>query len=175
MSSTGTRITLDWGYIQYDLNEVQIVSTTDDPPGIRLGKLKSAGPGRSLGKISFNIVREDGAQEEVVLLQGKRRYDDPNNQAGELYIGINRGGTGDADMIDVALIHHDGIECRVPIVVPGGGVASPSRVSRFYSDDHRYCFNVQGDDGGTIVQYAMIGSDESKWVAVGEFRAVPFK
>lgn len=52
----------------------------------------------------------------------------------------------------------------------GEGGGSPA--SRFYSDDGRYCFNVQGDDGGKIVQYDTHGSsDESGWTAVGELRA----
>lgn len=177
MSSSGTRINLDWGYIQYDKNEVQIVSTIDDPPGIRLGKLKSAGPGRSLGKLSFNVVRDDGTQEEVVLLQGKRRYDDPDNLTGELYVGINRGGQGDADMVDVALIHHDGIECRVPITAPGlnGGSGVIASTSRFYSDHGKYVFNVQDDQvEPVIIVYATHGStDESTWTPIGQMKMVP--
>ena len=53
----------------------------------------------------------------------------------------------------------------------GGGAASQTR---FYSDDRRYCFNVQGDGGGKIVQYDTHGSaDETTWTPVGQFKAGP--
>lgn len=158
MSSTGTRINLDWGYIQYDANEVQIVSTIDDPPGLRLGTLVRAGMGRSLGKISFNLVREDGTQDEVVLLQGKRRYDDPHDLTGELYIGINRGGSGDSDMIDVALVHHDGIECRVPISAPNFSAvavapSTPSFPNKLVSPDGTIELDIQNKDAVNLTLY----------------------
>ena len=53
-------------------------------------------------------------------------------------------------------------------------------VTRFYGDGHRYCFNVQDDDGGKLVQYdtwkpgtRIPETDESKWVAVRVFRGEP--
>ena len=79
--------------------------------------------------------------------------------------------TEDKDMVRVMTLTSYGIEFHVPV---RGVVAAPPRVSRFYSDDGRYCFNVQGDGGGHIVQYDTNGtSDETQWMPVGQFRAEP--
>lgn len=163
MSGTGTRIVLDWGYIQYDANELENVSTVDDPSGLRIGKVSGEGHnvGRSLGKISFSRVRLDGVQDEVVLIQGKRRNDNPNDLTGELYIGINAGGGGDKDMIDVALIHHDGIEFLVPISAPGFGqvAASPPPVpqqvfsNKLVSPDGTIEMDIQNKDAYNVTVY----------------------
>lgn len=59
-----------------------------------------------------------------------------------------------------------------PFCGASGGGGQVGRVTRFYSDDGRYCFNVQGDVGGKIVQYdTKFMADEAQWVPVGEFRA----
>ena len=71
-------------------------------------------------------------------------------------------------MIPIFQMKHDGIVFHVPVV----GAPSQTRISRFYSDDGRYCFNVQGDEGGQIVKYdtwkqdGTPEPDESKWVGV---------
>ena len=58
---------------------------------------------------------------------------------------------------------------RIPLDGSGTG-----RTTRFYSDDGRYCFNVQGDDGGKIVQYDTgFSDDESTWKPVAQFRGTP--
>ena len=81
MSATGTRIDLDWGYIEYSKNEVSIISTVEDPPGLRLGAMH----GGSMAKISINHVRPDGVQDEIGILQGK---------IDERFRGPEDGGTG---------------------------------------------------------------------------------
>ena len=173
------RIQLPWGYVDfgppgYD-NEVLIVSTVDDPPKVRM----AAPFGGGLGALSYNRLRQDGRLEEVVLLQGKvdERYRPPEQGGtstngtelvGELRLDLRRpsraGDTDDKRMIPIFQMRHDGIVFHVPV-----GLAS-QRVSRFYSDNGRYCFNVQGDEGGQIVRYdtwkpgtSEPEPDESKW------------
>ena len=81
--------------------------------------------------------------------------------------------TEDRDMIRVLTLTAWGIEFHVPVT---GVVAAPPRVSRFYSDDGRYAYNVQGDltpefPHGRIVQYDTKGTvDESQWQAVAVLR-----
>jgi hypothetical protein len=152
------RIPLPWGWIEYGPNEV--------------------------GKISFNRLRPDGQQEELVLLQGKidERFRPPSmggtsggdtQLVGELRLDLRRpprpgDPNDDAQMIPICQMRYDGIVFHVPV----GLAPSSGRVSRFYSDDGRFCFNVQGDEGGHIVQYDTHGTaDETQWTAIGQFRA----
>lgn len=57
-----------------------------------------------------------------------------------------------------------------------GGTPPPGRVTRFYSGDGRYGYNVQSDQTpeyphGKIVQYDTHGTtDETQWAAVGLIR-----
>lgn len=101
----------DWGWLEFDGNELSIVSTVEDPPKVRLAALY----GRSLGALSFNRLRPDGRQEEVVLMQGKidERY--PTGLGGELLVQARRpGGVGDAAMTNVLLLRSDGVTFYVP-------------------------------------------------------------
>lgn len=164
-ANAGDVINLPWGRVILENNEVFIETdpSHDDPPGI---SLLANGPGRSLGKISFKTTKggtlEPLRAVELVLIQGKRRYDDINDLTGELYVGINNGGDGDANMVDVALIHHDGIECRVPIAAPGFSAAVPAPSStaapaafpnKLVSPDGRVELDIQNADALNMTLY----------------------
>src|SRR5947207_15963605 len=105
----GDSVDLPWATIIYGKNELHIVEKEgiDDSPGISIHGASSTS--RGLGKISWK-QRKEGKDYthsvEMILLQGKRRYDDPHNYTGELYIVINKGGEADSSMIDIALINH---------------------------------------------------------------------
>lgn len=106
------RFDMPWGYVELTNNEVYIVSTIGDPP-----KVRQASPeGISLGAMSWGRLRPDGQIDEMVLVQGKQdeRYRaDPANRAAEMTIHLNDGkGNGDASMIAVAEIRHDGMRLR---------------------------------------------------------------
>ena len=141
-----------------------------DPAKYRGG----AGPNSPIKIIySGESKRADGQWEEIGLLkfaQDERHRGDPFNFTGEieLFCRHHVPGTGDDQQFKrVARFRHDGIEFFVP-------VAFAARVTRFYSDDGRYCFNVQGDNGGFIVQYETHGSaDETTWTAVATLRGQP--
>lgn len=148
---------LPWATIILGNNELHIVEkqSVDDAPGISIhGGL---GTSRGCGKISWK--QQKAGQDythsvEIVLLQGKRRYDDPNNYTGELYIGINNGGEGDGNMKDALLIHHDGIQSAFPLNDAGRG--------RFYSGNGAWCWNYQ-DDGSVVLYDTHNSLDESTW------------
>ena len=91
----------------------------------------------------------------------------------------NDSSSNDADMQPVATFTRNGIRFYVPVFMEGGqsaGPAAPSRVSRFYSDDGRYVYNVQGDPTpefplGRIVQYNRNNTDdETLWTPVAILR-----
>ena len=136
------RINLPWGYIEYSNNEISIVSTVDDPSGVRL----AAAAGGSLGKISFNRLRSDGVQEEVALLQGKidERYRSPEQLVGELRLDLRKPSGGDeGGMAPIFIARHDGIQFFVPTT------ASAPEFLR--SNNNRFRLHMQGD--GNLVIY----------------------
>ena len=155
-------------------NETSLVSTKDDPPKDRKGVAWQWGWGRTMGAMSFNYVRPDREEEEVVLLQGKveggpgERYDF-TDLAGEYRLDI-RGprDASDGGMKEIFRMFHDHVRFAVPVSAPNFGSAG-SRSSRFYTDHGRFCVNWQ-DDTGTpsgIVYDTQGTTDESRWVAVG--------
>jgi hypothetical protein len=81
-------------------NEVTLVSVVDDPPKFRLGKLINELWGRALGCLSFNNVRADGSEDELVLVQAKETevYNNgPKNGGGEIWIGFKEPNSGSTD------------------------------------------------------------------------------
>lgn len=113
-SRTGSIIPLEWGYIEVGRNGVSIISTVEDPPEIRLGASK----GNSLGKVSFNVPRADGVQEEVAILQGKldERFRNTHALAGEMTTHIRKPfSDGDAAMILIRTERYDGVTYHVPV------------------------------------------------------------
>lgn len=161
------------GILTHIGNELLNDSRVNDPSAYRGGSPETQ---RSLVKFSGDIILPNGTRQEIVLIQFKQT--EHNNQlsgkGGELYIGLAKedAGTTDDAMIDalVATVK-DGFHFKLPIYAPNLN-QSINHMSRFYSDDGKYCFNVQGDEGGHIVQYDTHGStDESTWTPVGQFRA----
>ena len=119
------RITTEWGYLEFSGNELQVVSTVADPPKVRL----AAAEGGSLGAVSWNRLRPDGGQVEMVLLQGKqderqRGATGDAQYAGEVTIHLNNGGQQDANMVRVCEIRSDGVRFDVPVRPVAGFVLS---------------------------------------------------
>lgn len=163
--STFERQELPFGWIgPYAENEVEIVSTKSDPPKIRLAvetnKVES-----NLGNISFNLRRPDGIHEEMAYVMGRLTA---SKQASALYLATR--GPNDQQPSERVYIDDTVAFFRVPVIAPNLGTSE--RVTQFYSDDGRYCYNVQGDPtpeypNGRIVQYDTSGP---KWVAVAILR-----
>lgn len=115
-----TRIPLDYGWIEYEGNEITIASTIEDPPKVRV-----ASPlGLSLGCFTFSRLRPDGKQVEAVIFQGKQDertrnlpLDDPRRYAGEFTIHINDGGQDDRNYKKVLEARSDGIQLYVPLTL----------------------------------------------------------
>jgi hypothetical protein len=150
-----TRIaTMNAGYFDaIDDNETTLVSTKDDPPKHRRGVKWQEGWGRSLGADSFNHVRANGTEDEIVLLQGKMddRYPFGPEAAGEYRWDIKAPGPNDdAHMIGVMNAFHDHIQFNVPISAPnlGGGGGIPAVLQ---SPNGRVQLVAQND--GNLVLY----------------------
>lgn len=162
-----------YGDLHYVNGEVLNQATVNDPVAYRGG-----GRGRSLVKWSGDHIRPDGKHEELVLDQYKRdevRLAQGNAMCGEVTRHLRAPGQSGADTL-IETVRFDGVVYEVPIIAKAGivGAGSSSHPSRFYSDDDRYAFIVQGDGGGKIVQYDMHGTtDESQWTAVAQFRGTP--
>lgn len=133
-------------------NEVELVSTAEDPPKVRMGAVS----GKGLGALSFNRVRaSDGRNEEHVLLQGKEddRVGMLGRAAGSMTLHLKRPDmTGDAAMAPVYEAYHDRVEFKVPITAPGlgGGGVPPQLVS----PNGRFLLNMQDD--GNLVKYELV-------------------
>lgn len=171
----GDKVKMDWGYMEFGPNEMSIISTVPDPPGIRLASPmmqdSNGQPSNSLGKISFNRLRSDGVQEEVIIIQGKVAGDrfGEDTLIGELRVDVRGPGDNDAAMFPLLQGFFDKLVVHVPVeFLKGGNVpiseAQEAKVSRFYSDDGRYGYNVQGDPTpeyphGRIVQYDITGPE----------------
>ena len=101
-------ILLPWGRIEFDNNEVSIISTVPDPPAVRLAAVAGGG----LGKLSWSRLRADGRQEEVVLLQGKIDERFPGSLTGEVTLHIRKDDpalSDDQQMRHVVTFRHDEI------------------------------------------------------------------
>jgi len=144
-------------------NESTLVSTMDDPPKQRQGVQWQEGWGRSLGAQSFNHVRANGIEDEIVLIQGKMddRYALGPEAAGEIRWDIKAPGVNnDAAMRGVMNAFHDQIRFNVPISAPnlvGGGV-TPN-----FMDSPNGCYRTQQQNDGNFVTYHTC---EMPWRAV---------
>ena len=110
---------------------------------------------------------------EIGYLFGKRDERPGYDNCAEFEFWHKRPGPGsqDRDYVKSVSIRHDAVILHVPLVTRAGGAppidAPPSRVTRFYSDDGQYCYNVQGDNGGHLVKYRVLeGRPESEWPAI---------
>lgn len=109
------RIEMPWGYVEFGgptgLNEVNIVSTVEDPPSINL----ASQAGISLGTVRFGRVRPDGIVDTFVLIQGKqdeRTRHDPTNRTGEFTVHLRRDDpdlTDDQQWVRVMEVRHDSV------------------------------------------------------------------
>ena len=158
-------------------NEVDLRTSKDDAVKYRGSK---AGPGRGIMCLSANQIRggcDDGAQtagaDEVVLVQYKRRYDDPSNLEGEIWEGVNDGsGSGDAAMVPLRITRHgdfwmetaaldamiDTIQARMVARGIAGIVAptAPSSASfpnKLVSPDGRVELDIQNADALNMTLY----------------------
>ena len=161
----------DYGRYSMYNGERRLDALVDDPVADRMGSRT-----RSIGKRSGDHIRSDGTRDELILDQLKRdeRHWPRDPLVGEITRHLRAPGQSGADTL-IETVRFDGVTYHVPIIAAAGivGAGSSTRPSRFYSDDNRYAFIVQGDEGGKIVQYDMRGtSDESQWVAVADFRGV---
>lgn len=155
--------------------------TLDDPVALRFGSW--ANPlGRTkwyIAKISLDVLRwVSGAIHRTEIGFLKLAVDELFDMDGKplpmvaLYLAKNTTGSADSDQQPVAIFTRDGIRFLVPVYGMMTQTGPAPKISRFYSDDGRYCFNVQGDDGGKIVQYDTHGStNEQLWTPVGTLRA----
>ena len=108
-----------------------------------------------LGAIAADVIDSNGVERVQIKLGFKL---DPGPVL-EVYMTTPGSAGNDAD---------EKLVFRLP-----GGVSSPSRVTRFYSDNGKFCYNVQGDPAsgpaGRIVVYDTNNNhpDEGTWTAVG--------
>ena len=161
-----------WGWIgTLGDNEIEIVSTKRDPPKVRQSVVADRVES-NLGSVCFNLRRTadpaDERQDEMAYVMGRLTAD---KQQGALYVALAP--SVGQHCREVLYLDPNRAIFRVPVTAPnlGGAAAYPAR---FASDDGRYVFIVQGDDGGKIVQYDRHGTDdESQWTAVAQFRGVP--
>lgn len=174
--------------LQFDAKK----SAPSDPIGLRFG---SWGPG-TIVKLSADILGGDDndlnnapRRSERILIE-LRTDDHPDATANagcvEVYLQSDPVGqeTDRGEALVARLTRRAGLELFVPLNayagVPrwAGGVGS--RVSRFYSDDGYYCFNVQGPGSGqpdgAIIQYKIVDDngalivDETQWTLVTGFK-----
>lgn len=152
------------GEVRADGNELFIEdrTATGDPVAICLHSINE-----TIGKLSIRM-RVGGSWKEVGFIGFKRdergRSDPQHRDALEIECWTHIPGRGfeDPDYRRMFSIRHDGVSVLTP---------PAPRVTRFFSDDGRFCFNVQGDSGGFIVQYDTHSvTDEAQWTPVSVFR-----
>jgi hypothetical protein len=139
-------------------NEVTLVSTVDDPPKFRLGKKISDLWGRALGCLSFNNVRADGSEDELVLIQGKETetfWNGEKNGGGELWVGFKEpnGGSDDSSMLTGLVANWSGWHFHQPIYAPnlGPGAVAPEFNFNMKHPNGIIWMTMQGD--GNLVLY----------------------
>lgn len=159
--------------------------TWDDPTKLRFGAYRPADgrPGFYLGVIGMDVLTAQGSQAPHRNERGFIAFKIDNNDGQpprpclEVYLQRTADSDADVDMLCVLRISASGIELD-PKGAGGIGINAPvtAKVSRFYSDDSRYVFNVQGDPTpeyphGRIVQYARNGSNNpDDWTPVAILR-----
>ena len=146
-------------------------ATFDDPVKLRFGAYRPADGRRSfyLGAISMDVLEADGPEprrREKGFIALKL---DPDPVI-EVFLQKRADTTEDRDMVLVFSVSEDYCEFHVP--VRGLPTTAPSRVTRVYTDDGRYCYNFQGPSSGQPlgagIKYDTHGSaDGSTWTAVG--------
>ena len=134
-------------------NETSLVSTKDDPPKHRMGVQWQDGWGRSMGAVSWNVVRPDREEDEIALLQGKIDDRFPlTDKAGEWRLDLRApDDASDAGMREVFRMFHDHARFSVPVTAPNLGSGGGGH--RAYSANGQFYVEVQ-DDGNLVVRRA---------------------
>ena len=144
----------------FDDNETVHRSLMQDPSKGRFS-VKQDLVESNLGSNSYNIERPSGELDEMVLT-GARLLPD---------------GSG---CFFVAIADKQGDSVREILVASRHGLSGPAapaqaKVTRFYTDGGKFCFNFQ-DDGSVpsgVVYDTKSSTDESTWVAIGRLRIDP--
>src|SRR3990167_9242242 len=137
--------------------------TLDDPIKLRLGAYAGERNQFYIGTISFDVLRLDGQglphRTEVGFLKfaidETVDHDKDPVPMVELFLTTNLRDSTDAAMQRVFTASRKGVVFHVPAIMNAGsaqGALPPARVTRFYSDDGQFCYNVQGDRGGHLVK-----------------------
>jgi hypothetical protein len=148
----------------YDLNETDLSSTVVDPPKHRLAVDEDQGES-NLGAVSFNTRRSTGRHDEHAYLMGRLTAD---RRGGAIYLGCRP--PGEQNVREVLYIDNNGARFNVPIIG-----AQSQRVTRFYTDDGRFCFHAQGpasgQPNGALIKYDTHHSlDEQSWTPMAIIR-----
>lgn len=151
----------------YDLNEQEIVSRAGDPVKVR-GAVYEDVVETNLAAFSGNTKRRGGDEkhDEYGLVMIQRRGPEG---AREGAVSIEVRPRDDQNVRQVFYVDNNLCRISVPVELP------LVRVTRFYTDGGKFCFNFQDDTGKPDgVVYATQGSaDESIWKAVGRVRIDP--
>jgi len=147
-----------------------------DPVACRGSVPIQAAGTRVMHTIRGDVERAEGGVDECCTIQMKLDERYPRTDlVGQFTVWVRGPGQNESGT-HLATLSHDGIEFHVPVNTAPAPGPVPIRVSRFYSDDGHYVYNVQGDPteefpSGRIVQYATHGTaDESQWEAVAILR-----
>ena len=169
-----TVATTDEGRLDMRGNELLIYDTTSgDPVALRYRSNNEMRGKHSIDKFVNGAWRELGF---VAYKEDERGRTDPAHQnCLEVEFWSKKAGNSweDADYERVFAIRHDGV------VFYKGGASTSGRVTRFFSDNGKFCYNVQGDPAsgpaGRIVVYDTNNNhpDENTWRAVGLITPTP--
>ena len=154
--------------------------TWDDPTKLRWGAFRPA-DGRDhfyLGVIGMDVLTRQSngsvsrSERGFIAMKLDNNDGEPAMPCIEIHMQRTPTSDSDEDMLCVLRISAKGIELdpkgKGGIGINAPVTQAPPRVTRFYSDDGQFCFNVQGDGGGKLVKYQVIdGQPESEWPALG--------
>ena len=168
------------GFDQKDKVDEPGVPQHDDPSKFRFGAWWLPRGKFYIGAIGMDVMRRksDGGihREEVgfIKLAVDEVVDgdkDPVPMV-EILLCPKVGQSQDADMKRVMSISRKGVNFYVPTNISGG---APQKVTRFYTDGGKFCFNFQDDTGAPAgIVYATNGStNESTWTAIGRIPIDP--
>lgn len=159
------RIDLPWGWIgPYGDNELEVVSTIQDPPKVRLAvdadKVES-----NLGSVSFNLRRPDGIHEEYGEIMGRLTAD---KREGALYIALRP--HGEQACREVLYLDPHTAIFRVKVEAPnlntGSSLVPPNEL---VSPSGTYRLSLQ-DDGNFVIYKMTADRGTPVWARCREGR-----
>lgn len=153
-----TLIQTEYGRLEFEGNELLVVSTNNDPPKVRL-----RAPARSgyKGCWTADTERRDGGYEEIALIcfgQDERYRSDPYNFTGAINIQVRKYDPSipdDQQFKKVIEIAHDGVRFNVPVFY-GQKVVPYIRAGAGQYETHQ-------QDDGNLVTYDVL---RNPWQAV---------